>query len=146
MDDQDQPRKRVKLSEDANGGAPVTAVPATSNDSEVQRELKAGISAYTAPQVRGFSGILKQRYANSSIPIRSMLKTQSQIHRLPCQRSNARWTNSTPTKSRASKTWPARVSRTGSNRTISSDHKERRDICRGKRCNSDGCRSKSRER
>lgn len=64
MDDQDQPRKRVKLSQDANGTVPANAVTATNNDAEVQKELRAGISAYTAPHVSGFSGTLKQRYLN----------------------------------------------------------------------------------
>ena len=55
MDEQDQPRKRVKLSQDANGAA-------ASNNVDVEKELRAGISAYTAPNVAGFSGILKQRF------------------------------------------------------------------------------------
>ena len=70
LENEDQPRKRVKLSEpDANGASQITSKSkkgvAESDDwvaEQLEKETKSGIRAYISPQTPGFSGVLKQRY------------------------------------------------------------------------------------
>jgi hypothetical protein len=76
---EEQPRKRIRLTEPENGQNGTTTIDATTgngtsevkddpmeiveeDDDDTQKEIKAGITAFVSPDIPGFSGVLKQRY------------------------------------------------------------------------------------
>jgi len=59
-DDQDAPRKRLRLDEPSNH-LQTSALEASSIDAQEEKELKFGITAYVSPDTPGFSGVFKQR-------------------------------------------------------------------------------------
>ncbi|OJD11310.1 hypothetical protein AJ78_07893 [Emergomyces pasteurianus Ep9510] len=70
-EEEELPRKRVKISNDADLNsliAPVPAIeaPATLDNRNVQglKEAEVGITDYVSPHLSGFSGILKKRYTD----------------------------------------------------------------------------------
>lgn len=52
---EERPAKRVRLE---------SPEPKPQDDGQLQKELKAGITAYVSPDIPGFSGVLKQRYTD----------------------------------------------------------------------------------
>ncbi|KAF2143347.1 uncharacterized protein K452DRAFT_325919 [Aplosporella prunicola CBS 121167] len=62
----DRPVKRQKLSGEEQAPAAAAVAPTAANDanSEVEREIRAGITAHVNPDAPGFAGVLKQRYVD----------------------------------------------------------------------------------
>ena len=60
----DRPVKRQKLSADEQTPA---AAAANAANSEVEREIRAGITAHVNPDAPGFAGVLKQRYVDFQV-------------------------------------------------------------------------------
>jgi tRNA pseudouridine13 synthase len=73
------PQKRIRLSTpeelgnanmtgvELNGKGPQPAADDEQEDDQLQKEIRAGITAFVSPDTSGFTGILKQRYDQSSI-------------------------------------------------------------------------------
>jgi tRNA pseudouridine13 synthase len=63
-----RPAKRARLDESPSGALPkapiVSDTPSNSNDHDLEREIRAGITAYVCPDNLGFTGVLKQRYTD----------------------------------------------------------------------------------
>lgn len=63
-----RPAKRARLDEpsaDALPKAPIVSdTPANTNDHDLEREVRAGITEYVCPDNLGFTGVLKQRYTD----------------------------------------------------------------------------------
>jgi len=60
-DDQDAPRKRLRLDEPLKD---ISSIPTSENlliDAQEDKELKFGITAYVSQETPGFSGVFKQR-------------------------------------------------------------------------------------
>ncbi|PGH30122.1 tRNA pseudouridine13 synthase [[Emmonsia] crescens] len=70
-DEEEFPRKRVKISNDADSNSPIAPVsaieaPAALDNQDVQalKEAEVGITDFVSPHLPGFSGILKKRYTD----------------------------------------------------------------------------------
>ncbi|PGH03168.1 tRNA pseudouridine13 synthase [Blastomyces parvus] len=70
-DEEEFPRKRVKISNDVDSNPPIAPVSALespaaldSEDAQALKEAEVGITDFVSPHLPGFSGILKKRYTD----------------------------------------------------------------------------------
>jgi tRNA pseudouridine13 synthase len=64
-DDSARPAKRARLEDNLTSAQFAATATATSQqDSELEREIRAGITEYVCPDNLGFTGVLKQRYTD----------------------------------------------------------------------------------
>lgn len=68
-DEDESPRKRIKISKDPDSNSPITPVsgfgpPAALDSQDIQalKEAEVGITDFVSPHLPSFSGILKKRY------------------------------------------------------------------------------------
>lgn len=111
-DEEEFPRKRVKISNDADSNSPIAPVsaieaPAALDNQDVQalKEAEVGITDFVSPHLPGFSGILKKRYPikltpYNLFPTLTDVLINLQIYRLPGQRNSPIGQGSAPEKSR----------------------------------------------
>jgi tRNA pseudouridine13 synthase len=69
-EDSARPAKRARLDDDSNTApslstqAPAEAIAPEAGDTDLEREVRAGITEYVCPDNLGFTGVLKQRYTD----------------------------------------------------------------------------------
>ncbi|OAX85538.1 hypothetical protein ACJ72_00076 [Emergomyces africanus] len=72
-DEEEFPRKRVKISNEADSNSPIGPVSAMATpaaldldnqDAQALKEAEVGITHFVSPHLPGFSGILKKRYTD----------------------------------------------------------------------------------